>query len=180
VRSPGLACCVAGWLQQGGRTRSESVLDPCSMLARPVSIELIDLPISHLSHVAVKQHVPSKLRLRDLVSIQQLDSAFPSLSLHQPLDSLVRSESTSLGPTCSPCPSAPKPLGRYPTPLPAAPSPAGARVQLETTSAREPGSEETATARENSESSVRPRQHEPPPAADAQLLMRSTKRHVMR
>jgi hypothetical protein len=55
VRTPGLACCVAGCSPPGGRARSESVLAPCSMLAWPVSIELIDLPLSHLSHGAVKQ-----------------------------------------------------------------------------------------------------------------------------
>ncbi len=58
VRTPGLACCAAGWTLSppGGRARSESVLAPCSlvMLAQPLSIELIDLPFSHLSHVAVK------------------------------------------------------------------------------------------------------------------------------
>jgi hypothetical protein len=54
VRTPLLACCVSGWSPQGGRVRSKSVLAPYPMLARPVSIELIDLPFSHLSHVAVK------------------------------------------------------------------------------------------------------------------------------
>jgi hypothetical protein len=47
VRIPGLACCVAGWSPPGGRVGS--------MLVQPVSIELIDLPFSHLSYVAVKQ-----------------------------------------------------------------------------------------------------------------------------
>ncbi len=51
VRTPGLAC-VAGWSPPGGRARSESVLAACAMLARLVSTELIDLPFSHLSHVA--------------------------------------------------------------------------------------------------------------------------------
>ncbi len=55
VGTPGLACCVAGWSPPGGRARSESVLAPCSMLAWPVSIELIDLPFSHLSHVAINE-----------------------------------------------------------------------------------------------------------------------------
>jgi hypothetical protein len=60
VSTPELACCVAGWSPPGGRARSESVLAPCSMLAWPVSIELIlDLPFSHLSNVAVKH--PSRL-----------------------------------------------------------------------------------------------------------------------
>jgi hypothetical protein len=63
VSTPGLACCVAGWSQQGGRARSESVLAPCAMLAWPASlaIELIDLPFSHLWHVAVNvwQHARS-------------------------------------------------------------------------------------------------------------------------
>ncbi len=54
VRTPGLACCVAGWLPPGGRARSESILAPCSMLALAVSIERIDLRFSHLSHVADK------------------------------------------------------------------------------------------------------------------------------
>ncbi len=40
VRTPGLACCVVGWSPPGGRARSESGLAPCSMLGRPVSIEL--------------------------------------------------------------------------------------------------------------------------------------------
>jgi hypothetical protein len=63
VRTPGLACCVAGWWPPGGRARSESVLASCSMLAWPVSIELIALPFSHLSHVAVKhkRHIPNYL-----------------------------------------------------------------------------------------------------------------------
>jgi hypothetical protein len=47
VRTPWLACCLAGWLPPFGRARSESVLAPCAMLARPGSIELIDLPFSH-------------------------------------------------------------------------------------------------------------------------------------
>jgi hypothetical protein len=54
VRTPVPACCVAGWSPPGIRARSELVLAPRPMLARPVSIELIDLPFSHLSHVAVK------------------------------------------------------------------------------------------------------------------------------
>ncbi len=49
VRIPGLACCVAGWSRPGGRARSESVLAQCSMLARPVSIELIDFDDSCLN-----------------------------------------------------------------------------------------------------------------------------------
>jgi hypothetical protein len=58
VGTPGLACCVAGWSPPGGRARSELVLVPSSMLAWPVSIELIDLPFAHLWHVAVKQVPP--------------------------------------------------------------------------------------------------------------------------
>jgi hypothetical protein len=50
VRTPGLACCVAGCSPPSGRARFESALAPCSMLAWPVSIELTDLPfqVSHL------------------------------------------------------------------------------------------------------------------------------------
>ncbi len=60
VRTPGLACSVAGCSPPGGRAESESVtvLAPCSMLARPVSIELIDLQFSHLSDVTVKHPLP--------------------------------------------------------------------------------------------------------------------------
>jgi hypothetical protein len=59
VRTPGLACCEAGWSPPGGRASPESVLAPCSMLAWPVSIELIDLPSCHLSHVTVEH--PSRM-----------------------------------------------------------------------------------------------------------------------
>ncbi len=58
VRTPWLACCAAGWSRPGGRARSESVLAPYAMLAWPVSIELIDLPFSHSSYVALKQIGP--------------------------------------------------------------------------------------------------------------------------
>jgi hypothetical protein len=59
MRTPWLACCVAGWSPPGGRARSESVLAPCSMLAWQVSKELMDLPFSHLSHLAIKH--PSRM-----------------------------------------------------------------------------------------------------------------------
>jgi hypothetical protein len=59
VRTPGLACCAAGWSPPAGRARSESVLAPCAMLAWPVSIELIGLPFFHSSHVAVQHMTPA-------------------------------------------------------------------------------------------------------------------------
>jgi hypothetical protein len=55
MRTPGLACCVAGWSLPGARARSELVLAPCSMLARPVSKKMIELPFSHSSLVAVEK-----------------------------------------------------------------------------------------------------------------------------
>jgi hypothetical protein len=62
VRTAWLVCCVAGWSPLGGRARSESVLTPCSMLAWPVSIELIDLPFSIYRmprlNTPVMDHVP--------------------------------------------------------------------------------------------------------------------------
>jgi hypothetical protein len=70
VRSPGLACCVAGWSPPGGRARSESVLVPCTMLAWPVSIELIDVPFSHLSNGTIKHLTHEVIRNGEIKSIK--------------------------------------------------------------------------------------------------------------
>ncbi len=74
--TPWPACCVVGWSPPGGcarsesvrpawwsppvrRARSESLSAPWAVLSCLVSMELIDLPFSHWSHVAAK--TPSRM-----------------------------------------------------------------------------------------------------------------------
>jgi hypothetical protein len=67
------------WARDPGPGRIKSVLAPCSILALPVSIERtrIDLPFSHLSHVAVKHaerpvvpHCEQRSREKNLCSAE--------------------------------------------------------------------------------------------------------------